>query len=98
MVGGMFTLIVGLIWEVLGQIAAVVPWFFLTYTTVVVETLAAVPFASVDTGAVGRVAAVLYFVVLLIALIVRGRPRVRLLLPVPRGPQHGSPWPRCPPC
>ncbi len=85
MVGGMFTLIVGLIWELLGQIAAVVPWFFLTYTTVVVETLAAVPFASVDTGALGRVAAVLYFVVLLIVLIVRGRPRLRLrLLPAPR--------------
>jgi len=31
MVGGMITLIVGLILEVLGQIAAVVPWFFLTY-------------------------------------------------------------------
>ena len=77
MVGGMFTLIVGLIWEVLGQIAAVVPWFFLTYTTAVVETLAAVPFASVETGALGRAAAVLYFVILLIALIVRGRPRLR---------------------
>ena len=85
MVGGMFTLIVGLIWELLGQIAAVVPWFFLTYTTVVVETLAAVPFASVDTGALGRAAAVLYFVVLLIVLIVRGRPRLRRwLLPAPR--------------
>jgi hypothetical protein len=91
MVGGMITLIVGLMWELLGQIAAVVPWFFLTYTTAVVETLAAVPFASVDTGALGRVAAVLYFVVLLIALIVRGRPRLRpqlrrllRLLPAPR--------------
>jgi len=87
MVGGMITLIVGLIWELLGQIAAVVPWFFLTYTTVVVETLAAVPFASVETGAFGRVAAVLYFIVLLIALIVRGRPHLRQmlrLLPAPR--------------
>ena len=37
MVGGMITLIVGLIWELLGQIAAVVPWFFLTYTTAVVR-------------------------------------------------------------
>jgi hypothetical protein len=71
----------------LGQIAAVVPWFFLTYTTAVVATLAAVPFASVETGVLGRAAAVLYFVVLMIALIVRVRPRLRpllRLLPAPR--------------
>jgi hypothetical protein len=87
MVGGMITLIVGLILEVLGQIAAVVPWFFLTYTTTVVDTLAAVPLASVETDALGRATAVLYFVVLLIALILRGQPQLRpllRLLPVPR--------------
>ena len=92
MVGGMITLIVGLIWELLGQIAAVVPWFFLTYTTAVVETLAAVPFASVETGALGRVAAVLYLVVLLIALIVRGRPQLRPLLRLLPAPRRAAAW------
>jgi len=87
MVGGMVTLVVGLVWELLGRIAAVVPWFFLTYTTAVVETLAAAPFASVETGVPGRVAAALYFVVVLIALIGRSLPQLRpllRLLPAPR--------------
>ena len=77
--GGMVTLVVGLILKLLGQIAAVVLGL-LTYTTTVVDTLAAVPFASVETGTLGRAAAMLYFVVLLIALIVRGRPHLRPML------------------
>jgi competence protein ComEC len=84
MIGGMITLIAGLIWELLGQIAAVVPWFFLTYTTAVVETLAAMPFASVDTSALGRALAVLYFIGLLIVLLIRSRPRLRRMLPMRR--------------
>jgi competence protein ComEC len=92
MVGGMVTLIVGLIWGLLGQIAAVVPWFFLTYTTVVVETLAAAPFASVETGTLGRAAVVLYFVVLLIALIGRGRPQLHPLLRLLPAPRRTAAW------
>jgi competence protein ComEC len=84
MVGGMVTLIAGLVSELVGRIAAAVPWFFLTYTTAVVETLAALPFASVETGALGRATAVLYCIVMLIALIARGLPQLRRMLPAPR--------------
>ncbi len=87
MIGGMAALVVGLIWEVLGRVAAVIPWFFLTYTTAVVSALAAVPLASVETGAVGRLLAVLYGVGLAIAMAFRRFPRLRALLP-----PHAGRW------
>jgi competence protein ComEC len=64
MMGGMATLAAGLLWEPLGRIFGVIPWLFLTYTTAVVRLTAAVPFASVEMGAMGRVLAPLYYVVL----------------------------------
>lgn len=69
--GGMAALVAGLAWEPLGRVLAVIPWLFLTYTTVVVRLTAAVPFASVDTGAVGRVLALVYYGVLIGALLWR---------------------------
>jgi hypothetical protein len=83
MIGGMTTLVVGLIWEVLGRIAAVIPWFFLTYTTTVVRALAAVPLAAVETGELGRLLAVLYGAGLTVALGLRRFPRLRRMLPAP---------------
>lgn len=68
MTGGMATLVAGLIWEPLGRLLAVIPWLFLTYTTAVVRLTAAVPFASVNTGDLGRVAALIYIAVLAGAL------------------------------
>ena len=87
MIGGMVTLVIGLIWEVLGRVAAVIPWFFLTYTTAVVSALAAVPLASVETGALGRLLAVLYGAGLTAALALRRFPRVRNMLP-----PHAGRW------
>ncbi len=65
MTGGMATLVFGLLWEPLGRVLAVIPWLFLTYTTAVVRLTAAVPLASVGTGAVGRVAALVYLAALI---------------------------------
>jgi competence protein ComEC len=64
MTGGMATLVAGLAWEPLGRALGIIPWLFLTYTTAVVRLTAAVPLASVETGALGRAAAVIYFAVL----------------------------------
>ena len=69
--GGMLTVIGGLVWEPLGRVLAVIPWLFLTYTTAIVRLTAAVPFASVETGALGRVAAGVYFAVLFGSLLWR---------------------------
>ena len=55
MTGGMATLVAGLAWEPLGRVLAVIPWLFLTYTTAMVRLTALAPFASVETGALGRV-------------------------------------------
>lgn len=87
MVGGMATLGSGLIWESLGRLVAVIPWFFLTYTTTVVGALATVPLASVETGGPGRLLAVLYAVALAGALLLRRLPQVQ------RGaPPHVGRW------
>jgi len=64
MTAGMATLLAGLIWEPLGRIVAIVPWLFLTYTTWVVELTAKVPWASVETGALGQTLALIYYAVL----------------------------------
>ncbi len=64
MAGGMATMILGLIWEPLGRVLAVIPWLFLTYTTVVVRLAASLPLASVETGRLGRAAALVYLVAL----------------------------------
>lgn len=64
MVGGMATMILGLIWEPLGRVLAVIPWLFLTYTTAVVRLTASVPLASVEAGRLGRAAALVYLVAL----------------------------------
>ncbi len=69
--GGMAALVAGLACEPLGRVLAVIPWLFLTYTTAVVRLTAAVPFASVDTGAVGRVLALIYYGVLIGTLLWR---------------------------
>ena len=71
MIGGMATLIGGLFWEPLGHVIAFVPWLFLTYTTTVIRLLAAVPFASVETGATGRMLALLYYALLSIGMLWR---------------------------
>jgi len=68
MMGGMATLVGGLIWEPLGRILAVIPWLFLTYTTGVVKLTALAPLASVETGAWGRALAMLYYMILFSAL------------------------------
>lgn len=65
MTGGMATLIGGLAWEPIGRVLAIIPWLFLTYTTAVVRLTAAIPFASLETGALGRAAAVVYYGILL---------------------------------
>ncbi len=83
MVGGMATLVVGLIWEVFGRVVAVIPWLFLAYTVAVVRGLAAVPLASVETGALGRLLATLYGVGLVVVLAWRHRPQLRRMIPVP---------------
>jgi len=64
MTGGMATLVAGLAWEPLARVLALIPWLFLTYTTAVVRLTAAVPFASVETGALGRIAALVYIAAL----------------------------------
>ena len=71
MTGGMATLVAGLAWEPLARGLALIPWLFLTYTTTVVRLTAAVPFASVDTGELGRVAALVYMAGLIGALLWR---------------------------
>ena len=64
MTGGMATLLGGLAWEPLGRGLALIPWLFLTYTTAIVRLTAAVPFASVEAGAFGRVAALAFYAAL----------------------------------
>ncbi len=63
MTGGMATLAAGLAWEPLGRGLALIPWLFLTYTTAVVRLTAGVPFASAETGALGRGLALVYLAV-----------------------------------
>ncbi len=84
MLGGMLTLVTGLVSEPLGRIAAVVPWLFLTYTVSIVKALASVPLASVDAGAAGKALAVLCCAGLAIALIHRNWAPARRILPAPR--------------
>ena len=71
MTGGMATLVAGLAWEPLARGLALIPWLFLTYTTTVVRLTAAVPFASVGTGDLGRIAALVYMAVLVGAMLWR---------------------------
>ena len=71
MTGGMATLVAGLAWEPLARALALIPWLFLTYTTAVVRLTAAVPFASVETGELGRIAALVYIAVLVGAMLWR---------------------------
>ena len=71
MTGGMATLVAGLAWEPLARALALIPWLFLTYTTAVVRLTAAVPFASVETGDLGRIAALVYMAVLVGAMLWR---------------------------
>jgi competence protein ComEC len=71
MTSGMATLVAGLAWEPLARGLALIPWLFLTYTTAVVRLTAAVPFASVETGALGRAAALIYIAALVGALLWR---------------------------
>ena len=71
MTGGMATLVAGLAWEPLARALALIPWLFLTYTTMVVRLTAAVPFASVETGDLGRIAALVYMAVLVGAMLWR---------------------------
>jgi competence protein ComEC len=71
MTGGMATLVAGLAWEPLARVLALIPWLFLTYTTAVVRLTAAVPFASVETGDLGRIAALVYMAVLVGAMLWR---------------------------
>jgi hypothetical protein len=56
--------VAGLAWEPLARALALIPWLFLTYTTAVVRLTASVPFASVETGELGRIAALVYMVML----------------------------------
>lgn len=77
MTGGMATLVLGLLWEPLGRVLAVIPWLFLTYTTAIVRLTAAVPFASVATGDIGRVLAGVFYSVLLGGLLWREAQRRR---------------------
>ena len=71
MIYGMATLVGGLIWEPLGRVLGIIPWLFLTYTTAVVRLTAAIPFASVETGALDRTVALVYYLVLFGTLAVR---------------------------
>ncbi|MCX6028674.1 MAG: ComEC/Rec2 family competence protein [Chloroflexi bacterium] len=85
MMGGMMTLVAGLLWEPLGRVLGVIPWLFLTYTTTIVRLTAAIPFASVELGALGRVLAPLYYAVLFGMLGVRK---------LETGSWKGLPWRR----
>ncbi|MBM4460180.1 MAG: ComEC family competence protein [Chloroflexi bacterium] len=81
LMGGLATLIGGLIWEPVGRVLAVIPWLFLTYTTAVVRTAASVPLASVEAGAIGQALAPIYYAALfgwLLAREVSAAGRLRL--------------------
>jgi ComEC/Rec2-related protein len=69
--GGLAALAGGLLWEPLGRVIAVIPWLFLTWTTGVVRLCAALPFATMDVAATGRMLAGSYYVILLAALVWR---------------------------
>ncbi len=84
MIGGMATLVTGLVWEPLGRVVAAAPWLFLTYTAGVVKLLASVPLASVDTPAAGKILAVLCYVGLAAAWIYRSWAPARRIAPAPR--------------
>jgi len=64
MAGGMATLAGGLIWEPAGRVLAAIPWLFLTYTNAVVRAAAAIPLASVETGAPSALLILLFYGVL----------------------------------
>lgn len=91
MTGGMATLVAGLAWEPLGRALALIPWLFLTYTTAVVRLTAAAPFASAETGALGRALAVVYLAVLAGALAWGAlRRRGRVTMPTGRAIAWGA--------
>jgi competence protein ComEC len=72
MAGGMATLAGGLIWEPAGRVLAAIPWLFLTYTNAVVKAVAAIPLASVETGAPSALLILLFYGVLF-GILARGR-------------------------
>jgi competence protein ComEC len=77
MAGGMATLVGGLVWQPAGRVLAAIPWLFLTYTNAVVKAAAAIPLASVETGAPSALLVLLFYGVLFGILIVgRSSPRV----------------------
>lgn len=65
--GGIAALLAGLAWAPLGQAVAAAPWLLLTYTWRVVETTAAIPFASVDVGRIGPAFVIGYYALLIVA-------------------------------
>jgi competence protein ComEC len=77
MAGGMATLAGGLIWEPIGRVLAAIPWLFLTYTNAIVKAAAAIPMASVQTGAPSVLLILLFYAVLFgILLAGRSSPKV----------------------
>lgn len=61
MLWGGVAIISGLLWLPLGQALGWVAWLFLTYTIVIVELMARVPYASVDMGRVSLGLVCLYY-------------------------------------
>jgi competence protein ComEC len=89
MAGGMATLAGGLIWEPLGRILAAIPWLFLTYTNAVVRVAAAIPCASVETGAPSALLILLFYGVLFGVLSVNRNASAGAA--PPSGPQVSAP-------
>ncbi len=86
LMGGMLTLLAGLVWEPLGRVIASVPWLFLTYTTEVVQLVARIPYGVVETGSWAQGMAVVYIAALIAGIGLRGATQ-RGWLALPRGEQ-----------
>jgi competence protein ComEC len=64
MIAGGLAVIMGLIWQPLGQAAAYLAWPFVVYTVRVVEFFARLPFGEMHLGELGLVFVILFFSVL----------------------------------
>lgn len=75
MILGGLAVIVGLVYQPLGQLIAYLAWPFLAYTIRVVETLAEVPGSAITIGEVSLFAVVLFYIIILIWILAGSRIR-----------------------
>jgi competence protein ComEC len=75
MAGGGAALLLGLVWPVLGQMAAWLAWPFTAYTMAVVEALARVPYAVLYLGEVAAPLVTLYYAGLVTLTVWLSRPK-----------------------